>query len=52
MFYLPPSAVTFLAGNLFAQLTDFLLFTTVVYNKVCYDNFWLPLSTVALNKMY
>lgn len=51
MFYLPPSAVAFLAGDLFAQLSDFLLLTFVIYNKVCNDRYWLPLSFLVFSKM-
>lgn len=51
MFYLPLSAVSFLAGDLFAQLSDSLLFTFVTYNKVCNDHYWLPLSLLVFTKM-
>lgn len=49
--YLPPSAVSFLAAGLFAQLSDFLLFTFVMYNKVFNDRYWLPLSLLVSTKM-
>lgn len=44
MFYLLPSAVSFLAGDLFAQPPDFLLFSFVTYNKVCNNHCCLSLS--------
>lgn len=51
MFYLLPSAVCFLAGDLFAQPPDFLLFSFITYNKVHNNHCCLSLSLLVFTKM-
>lgn len=51
MFYLLPSAVSFLAGALFAHPPDFLLFSFVTYNKVRNNHYCLSLSLLVFTKV-